>query len=137
MDRRRSAGFTGTTPLTVMRRVPQPPMDKNARSTERRTAWPGLAIAVAGVLAGLAGFGRLTEVETVEGERAFESEIHLAFAHGGVEVAQPEMPSIPSGVGIPPWENPGFLPPPLPSPSQGPAEGPIRINLNATDPCPT
>ena len=120
-----------------MQRVPQPDIDPSARDRERRSSWPGLVLGVVGLLTGLFGLGRVTDVETVGGGLAIESEINMAFAHGGVRVVTPKPgPAMSPETGLPPWTGPLGL---AGGPGMGEREGKLklRVDAGATSPCPT
>ncbi len=118
-----------------MSRVPQPAIDPAARDPEIRASWPGLVLSVVGLLTGLFGLGRVTNVETVGGGLAVESEVNMAFAHGGVVVVSPKpAPSPPAATGLPPWTAPQGL-----AGGTGTSDGKVKLQVDAgaKDPCPT
>jgi len=121
-------------------RITQPPVDRWARPQERRTLWPALLLVIGGLGVGFFGLGRLTTVESTEGHRTFEAQLHLAFAYGGVEraaaVAPQLPPNAPPGFEVPPWVQLQPMPT-VPVETEGEWTGDLVVNLGAKDPCPT
>ena len=119
-----------------MRRVPQPPIHAATRPRESRSAVPGLALALAGSLAGFFGLGRITDVETLQGGLALEREIHMAFAHGGVRDTHktpPTLAALETAANNPALDALASVP--ASAHSQGRPR--FQIDTTAKDPCPT
>jgi len=79
-----------------MQRVPQPPISPAARDAERHDFWPGFIVALIGVILTCCGARHLTNVDTVDGDTARETELVKAFTFDGLQypdqVAPPPPP---------------------------------------------
>ena len=82
-----------------MNRVPQPPVNRALRALERHDFWPGFVVALAGLVVAFCGARHLTNVETVDGNSAWEVQLVKAFSSGGLQypdqVAPPPPPKHP------------------------------------------
>ena len=116
-----------------MRRVDQPPVDSSLRDLERHDFWPGFVAALAGVVLVFCGGRHLTDVDTVEGGNAWETQLVKAFAFGGLQFADQLAPPPPPQGGDPEalerWarQNRG---------SEAP-KWRVRVDTAARTPCPT
>jgi hypothetical protein len=70
-----------------MKLVPQPPVNPATRALERHDFWPGLAATVAGLAVIFCGARHLTNVDTTDGNTAWETQLIQAFSAGGVQYA--------------------------------------------------
>lgn len=121
----------------MRKRVSQPPIDREKRCSESRPPWPGLVVVLLGAVCAGIGWGRLTQVQTIEGNATREPQINLAFAHGGLTKARNPAFESEAGVDLPPWiqGQGGFRAQPetfTPLSTKN-----LRINLQAKSPCPT
>ena len=123
--------------MGMRKRVEQPPLCRESRPSERRSFGPGTVCAAIGFGLVLLGFGRITEVQTVSGDKAREAEINRAMAHGGV-VRVPASPpaALPPGLDGTGWSqlDSGMSPPSMSSTSVKPG---LKIDLRAKAACPT
>jgi hypothetical protein len=115
-----------------MKRITQPPVSPGLRDPERHDFVPGFILAVIGLLVLFSGARHITNVDTVEGNSAWEMQLVKAFTSGGLEYA-----------------NPSEAPPPaLDDPAaearfqaqfeRAPAAtAKYRVNTGAQNPCPT
>lgn len=120
-----------------MKLVPQPPVHLATRPVERHDFWPGLVAVFAGLLVVFCGARHLTNVDTADGNTAWETQLVKAFSSGGVQYAS-EQPA---------------PPPPKLDDVANPAEAldrwakqqanvqppawKIRVDVGAKTPCPT
>lgn len=119
-----------------MLRIPQPPINPQARDREAHGPWAAALLIVLGVAASAFGVLRTTGVETKSGDIASEMQVNQAMVHGGVTDRAKEPPR------KVPWE---MLPPELreagapPVYAEVPQEGKarFRIDLSAKAACPT
>jgi hypothetical protein len=122
----------------MAKRVPQPPIDRELRPSEDRAPLLGLCVLAIGLLCAGIGWCRFTRVETVEGVAARESQINLAFAHGGLtKVKSTALVKPPPGAEPPSWmkDQAGIKDlPEVPAPA---SLKNLKINLQARTPCPT
>jgi hypothetical protein len=117
--------------------VPQPPVDRALRERERHDFWPGFAVALAGAALAFCGARHLTNVDTVDGNTAWEIQLVNAFSCGGVQypdqVAPPPPPKLDGaanpGEALDRWakQQAHVQPPPWK----------IRVDAGAKSPCPT
>jgi len=121
----------------MLTRVLQPSIDPFSRPREVRSFWLGFVLALAGLLLALFGSGRITNVETVTGDLAKETQANMAFAHGGVKFVVAEAsPETQPEFAVPPPPNTDGVPPvSLLPPMSGRSR--LCIDLTARDPCPT
>jgi hypothetical protein len=85
----------------MFRRIPQPPVDRDLRLSERRQPWCGLAFGLMGVALAALGATRLTTIETLDGNPARETEIVKACAMSGIRYVEEHPPSPPVPTGDP------------------------------------
>jgi hypothetical protein len=122
----------------MFQRVPQPPVNRTLRPTERHGFWPGFVLALTGVLLGFAGAQRLTGVNTVEGESARETELIKAFTSSGLQYASLlEPPAPPKPTGDPAADAAALAKWDRDQTSFEPLAWKIRVDTSAKDPCPT
>jgi hypothetical protein len=94
-------------------------------------------VALIGLVLVLVGFGRITQVETVDGTAAREVEINLAIAHGGVKMIAAAPPAeAPPNFEVPPWLNTEVVAPPPSKSSKAVSPG-LKIDIRAKAACPT
>lgn len=107
------------------------------RAQEHHDFWPGFIAALAGVAVAFCGVRHLTNVDTVDGSTAWETQLIKAFSSGGVQYADQQAPP----------------PPPDFSAAANPAEAldrwakqqatvqpptwKVRVEVGAQTPCPT
>jgi len=122
----------------MFQRVPQPPVDPAQRDAERHGFWPGFSILLIGALLVFGGAQRLTGLDTVEGNSAWETQLIKAFSSGGLQYADqlaPPAPPRPTGdpaadaAALARWdkEQTGATPP----------SWRVRVDTGAKTPCPT
>jgi len=78
-----------------MKLVPQPPVNRFLRDTERHDFWPAFVLAVAGVLLAACGARHATGVPTTGGGQASETQLVMGFASGGLQYADRLPPPLP------------------------------------------
>jgi hypothetical protein len=121
-----------------MKKMPQPPIDRLGRDTERHSFWPACVVACAGLICLLWGLSRQTRAETTNGANATETQLMKAFASAGIQTAPSSAaPTFPSGPGTP-----GFDParPPEAVPPNVTAKAgrfKLRVNTESNAACPT
>jgi hypothetical protein len=116
-------------------RVEQPPVNPFARDTERHEFWPGFVLALIGLLVVVCGARHLTEVETLNGNTAWETQLVRAFSSGGLQYGN----AAPLPGAEEPIE-PAIREPPTASSQRSVASGgrwKVRVNTDAKTPCPT
>jgi hypothetical protein len=112
-------------------------MNPASRALERHDFWPGFVAAVAGAVVVFCGARHLTNVDTVDGNTARETQLVKAFSSGGLQYPDQVAPP----------------PPPDFNASANPAEAlerwakqqantrpptwKVRVNAAAATPCPT
>ncbi len=78
-----------------MARVPQPPLNPALRDLERHDFWPGFIAALIGIILAFGGARHLTNVDTVDGGNAWETQLIKAFAFDGLQYADKLAPPPP------------------------------------------
>ena len=116
-----------------MPKIPQPPIQPFNRDREVHSWYAGMILGVLGLLLAGYGFLRATDVETVQGGLARETEVNMALAHGGVKDADKAPPPLPPEMQN--WTDPNQPPPPPPPILTGISR--LRIDLSAKAACPT
>jgi hypothetical protein len=121
----------------MFKRVPQPPVNRMLRGREGRDFWPGLVVALAGAALAFCGARHLTNVDTVDGNTARETQLIKAFASSGLQYPDQVAPAPPPkldgvanpGEALDRWaKQQAHVPPPT---------WKIRVDLGAKTPCPT
>jgi hypothetical protein len=112
-------------------------MDRLKRPAERHDFWPGFVVAVIGALALVGGLRRITGIETVAGNSAWETQLVKAFSSGGLQYETPALPTGPADA-----TDPSATAATLKQWEQAATGGPgtrrhVRINTSAATPCPT
>ena len=120
-----------------MKRIPQPPVNPASRDLEHHDFRPGFIITLIGAILVFGGAQHLTNVDTVEGSTAWETQLIKAFSSGGLQyadqLAAPPPPKLddpaaaaealdrwarlPAGASAPKWK--------------------VRVDTSAKTPCPT
>jgi len=116
-------------------RVAQPPINPFARDTERHEFWPGFVLALVGLVVMVCGVRHLTNLETLNGDTAWETQLVKAFSTGGLQYGGSAALPRPDDL-----MNPTIPRPPSPlSGRSAPADGrsKVRVNTEAKTPCPT
>jgi len=121
----------------MFKRVPQPPVNPALRGQERHDFWPGFAVVLAGAVMAFCGARHLTNVETVDGNTAWEIQLTKAFSCGGLQYPDQVAPAPPPkldglanpGEALDRWAKQQAHP-------QLPAWK-IRVDAGAKSPCPT
>ena len=121
----------------MFQRVPQPPVNRALRAREGHDFWPGIVVALAGVALAFCGARHLTGLGTVDGNTAREIQLVKAFSSGGLQYADQVLPPPPPKLddvanpaeALDRWakQRASFQPP----------TWKIRVDSNATTPCPT
>jgi hypothetical protein len=113
-------------------------MNAADRPTERHDFWPGFIVLVMGAFLVFGGARRLTALDTVEGNSAWETQLIKAFSSGGLQYADqlaPPAPPRPTGnpaadaAALARWDK-----------EQANASRPawkVRVDTGAKTPCPT
>ena len=78
-----------------MQRVPQPPVNPALRDLEGHDFWPGFVIALIGIILAFCGARHLTDVDTVNGGNASETQLIKAFSFDGLQYADKMAPPPP------------------------------------------
>ncbi|MGA2747958.1 MAG: hypothetical protein ABSG59_04205 [Verrucomicrobiota bacterium] len=117
--------------------VPQPPVNPSLRALERHDFWPGFVMALGGLVVAFCGAWHLTNVDSVDGGTASETQLIKALSCGGLQFADQ----------MPPPPPPDFKAAANPAEAldrwagqQAAAQPPawkIRVNAGAKTPCPT
>ena len=120
-----------------MIRVTQPPVDPRSRDREHHAFWPGLIVALLGCGLLTGGALHATRIEVAEGGTASEAQLVKAFSSGGLlygsQVQPPPMPKLADPIAeseaLDRWQRQfdNFKAP----------TWKIRVDPNATTPCPT
>ena len=126
-----------TRALSMFQRVQQPPVNRELRAREGHDFWPGIVAALAGVALAFCGAKHLTTVGTVDGNTASETQLVKAFSSGGLQYADeagppppPKLDSVANPAeALDRWakQRASFQPP----------TWKVRVDSNATTPCPT
>ena len=124
-------------PRNMFNRVPQPPVNRSLRAREGHDFWSGFVVALAGAALLFCGARHLTNVDTVDGNTAWESQLVKAFSSGGLQypdqIAPPPPPKLEGvanpGEALDRWakQRAAFRPP----------TWKIRVDAGAVTPCPT
>ena len=120
----------------IMRnRVEQPPIRPFSRDAERHEFWPGFIVALIGAAVLVCGARHLTDVETLTGGSAWETQLIKAFSSGGLQYGTTAPPPRPGDLNDPTI----FRPPSTASERLVASTGrsKVRINTAAKNPCPT
>jgi hypothetical protein len=121
----------------MLKRIPQPPVNSALRDLEHHDFWPSFAAALAGISLVFCGTRHLTNVDTTEGNTAWETQLVKAFSANGVQYASEQAPPPPpnlDGIANPDealarWaKNQANVQPP---------SWKIRVDLGAKAACPT
>ena len=117
----------------TMRRVPQPPLNPALRDLERHDFWPGFVAALFGIILTFCGARHLTNVDTVDGGTAWETQLVKAFSFDGLQypdqVAAPPPPRGDDPEALERWAR-----------QNRDAKAPtwkVRVDTAAKTPCPT
>lgn len=123
--------------FSMFKRVPQPPVNRALRAREGHDFWPGFVAALAGAVVVFCGARHLTNVDTVEGSTAWETQLVKAFASSGLQYPDQVAPAPPPkldnvanpGEALDRWakQQAGFKPP----------TWKVRVDTSAKTPCPT
>ena len=79
----------------MFKRVPQPPVERALRPRERHDFLPGFVVALAGAVLAFCGARHLTQVDTTDGDTAWETQLVKAFSCGGLQYADQLAPPPP------------------------------------------
>lgn len=71
----------------MFKRIPQPPVNPDARPRESHDFWPGFVVAIAGGVLVFGGARHLTGVDTKDDHIASEVQLMKAFSTGGLQYA--------------------------------------------------
>lgn len=126
----------------MLRRIPQPPVNPALRDPERHEFWPGLVVALVGLVLAFGGARRLTNIPTVDGDTARETQLIRAFAFGGLRYpelsTQPPPPPMRTGDPIADAQALDRWVKEKNSGRPGPApDWKVRVDTGAKTPCPT
>jgi hypothetical protein len=116
-------------------RLPQPPISAAARDPERHDFWPGAVLVLIGIILLACGTGRLTGLETADGQIALEHQLIKSFAYGGLQLAGPPEPPDPAQ-----FDDPAEMDAAMQRFFREERERPRMkyvVNTGAVDPCPT
>jgi hypothetical protein len=78
-----------------MQRIPQPPVNPALRAVEHHDFWPGFVAVLIGAILTFCGARHLTDIDTVEGANAWETQLIMAFAFDGLQYADRMAPPPP------------------------------------------
>jgi hypothetical protein len=121
----------------MLNRIPQPPVDRASRAREGHDFWPGIVVALAGAALAFCGARHLTNLGTVDGGTASETQLVRAFSSGGLQYADQIVPPPPPklegvanpGEALARWQK-----------QRASFQRPtwkVRVDSGATTPCPT
>jgi hypothetical protein len=121
----------------MFKRVPQPPLDPALRAREGHDFWLGFVVALAGAVMAFCGARHLTNVDTVDGNTAWEIQLVKAFSCGGLQYANQLAPPPPpkldgaanAGEALDRWAKQQAHP--------QPPTWKVRVDTGAKTPCPT
>jgi hypothetical protein len=121
----------------MFKRVPQPPVDPALRAREGHDFWRGFVVALIGAVVAFCGARHLTNVDTVDGGTAWETQLVKAFSCGGLQhpdqVAPPPPPRLDGvanpGEALDRWAKQQV--------HVQPPTWKIRVDAGAKSPCPT
>ena len=121
----------------MFKRIPQPPVNRSLRAREGHDFWGGLVVALTGAALLFCGARHLTNVDTVDGGTAWESQLVKAFSSSGLQYAAdvqppppPRLDNVPNAAeALDRWAKAkaAFQPP----------TWKIRVDTAAKTPCPT
>jgi hypothetical protein len=117
------------------KRVPQPPVNPLLRNTERHDFWPAAIITAVALALLVVGISRSTNVETVDGGSATESQLVKAFARGGLQFLAASAPIDPAAFADP--DAAAAAMDQAARVTDLPLRNRYRVNTDAADPCPT
>ncbi len=120
----------------MFRRIPQPPVDPNARALERHAFWPGFVVALVAAVLLFCGARHLTGIETTDGGTAWETQLVKAYSSSGLKFPELAPPPPPARTGDPfadaaaldRWQRTAHAAPP---------DWKVRVDTAAAAPCPT
>jgi hypothetical protein len=120
-----------------MNRIPQPPVNPALRDREQHDFWPGFIAALIGIILVYCGARHLTNVDTVEGTTAWETQLVKAFSSGGLQYPSQVAPAPPPKV-----EDPAAAAEALDrwakeQANATPLSWKVRVDTGAKNPCPT
>jgi hypothetical protein len=121
----------------IMNRLPQPPVNPALRDLERHDFWPGFIAALAGVILVFCGARHLTNVDTVDGGTAWESQLVKAFSSGGVQYPSKMSPPAPPKLDDPTAEAEALDRWARQQANWQPPTWKVRVDTEAKTPCPT
>jgi hypothetical protein len=121
----------------MFKRVPQPPVNRSLREREGHDFWPGFVVALTGAMVAFCGARHLTNVDTADGNTAWEIQLVKAFSCGGLQYPDQVAPTPPPklddaanpGEALDRWAK-----------QQANVQPPawkIRVDVGAKTPCPT
>jgi hypothetical protein len=79
----------------IMQRIPQLPISPALRDVEHHHFWPGFALGLIGLILAFGGLRHLTNVDTVDGGNAWETQLTKAFSFSGLQYADRMSPPPP------------------------------------------
>jgi hypothetical protein len=121
--------------VKTRKKVPQPPIQREARDPERHSFWPGSAAVLIGLAVLVCGARHITSVETTEGDAVREAQLVKAFSSGGIQYVDLSVPAPPPDV-----TDPVAMAQYLERLDRQALAGPkwkVKVNAGANTPCPT
>jgi len=121
----------------MIRRVPQPPIDREHREPEIHDFWTGGVIVIIGIILMVSAGRHWTKVETLNQTPAHETQLIKAFSTGGLKFASHDADAPPPKV-----EDPAQAAEALEKWAQKRAKSTaatwkVRVDTDAKTPCPT
>lgn len=120
-----------------MKRIPQPPVNPALRALEHHSFWPGLVVVVAGVVLTFFGARHLTQVDTVKGGAAWETQLVRAFSSSGLQFPDQIAPTPPPRLTDPAAQAEALDRWARQQANATPPTWKVRVDTAATTPCPT
>jgi hypothetical protein len=124
-------------PASTMIRIPQPPVNPALRDRERHEFWPGFIVALIGALLLFCGARHMTNVETVDGGNAWETQLVKAFSASGLQYASQIAPPPPPRVDDPAAGAEALDRWAREQANAAPPTWKVRVDVEAKTPCPT
>ncbi len=121
----------------MLRRIPQPPVNRALRDVERHEFWAGFIVVLVGVVLVFCGARHLTGVDTKDGGTAWETQLVKAFASSGLQYASKLPPSMPPKLDDPVAQAEAFERWQIQQQNAKPPTWKVRVDTEAKAACPT
>ena len=121
----------------MLQRLSQPPVNPALRDAEHHDSWAGFIVALIGLLLAVCGAWHVTDVETVGGGTAWETQLVKAFSSGGLQYPHQVAPPPPPKLDDPAAEAEALDRWARQSASAALVPWKVRVDTSAKTPCPT